>query len=670
VQHEIKECIHVTTKDLRDLLSYSKPIADETITLYLELLTTQYDIAFLATNTIPKLQTEGWTAVKRSFASYRNRSRTNTRPFMTGESAIVIPCYVDDCHWVTVVRREVDSHVIFLFADDLNNTRTEQSIKTLLSLHTSPTFYPSTSKWIVCRNYTYSPHSNECGPRSLVAATILALHPNPSNYILLPCMHDYLAQIARTWVAMSLLTNNINHAAVSSLLQIRPGRFPQVTIVASNPAHLIQWQTNIPARPASISIGSNGILSKSAPESKDTSPEPTTHSERGPTTKFVPLPYKDQPSILRHITKTSTKPARRKVQRLPGQLLLSHYLTPKVTAAKLHSSLSVKETKAIEQTSNQQPIKTPTPFGRPTQHQLQASNPPARRLPLQRTLFDFQYFKPYASVSQSDPDIWGHTPESIDTASTFRLVLQNPNGIRPSVTEPDFMFSLHLCHEIGAGAICLAETNLNWHHTQHHAALRRCLQKNWPASKYQVSVPDEVFLGNYQPGGTSTLIVDGWTSRVTSSGMDPYGLGQWSYVILRGKQDINICIITAYRVCNDRYTGPKTAYQQQKRQLSAMFRQHNKIVVPDPNRQFILDLQCWISELQKERTQIILGLDNNDELNPANSQVIQTHYNPSLPLLNTLHNGTLGTLICSTGLVDVLSHQHPSEKYPATYNRG
>ena len=260
--------------------------------------------------------------------------------------------------------------------------------------------------------------------------------------------------------------------------------------------------------------------------------------------------------------------------------------------------------------------------------------------------------------------------ESIDTTSTFRLILTNPNGIHPSVTYPDFMFSLHLCNEIRAGAICLAETNLNWHHSQHHAALRRCLQKNWPASKYQISAPDETFLGNYQPGGTATLIVDRWTSRVIGSGMDPHGLGRWSFVMLRGKQDINICIISAYRVCDDKYTGSKTAYQQQKRQLSAMFRKQKRITTPNPNRQFVLDLQSWISTLQKQGTQIILRLDNNEELKPSSGQVIKTTSDPPTPTINSHHNGTLDTLIRSTGLIDVLSHQHPASHYPATYNRG
>jgi len=133
---------------------------------------------------------------------------------------------------------------------------------------------------------------------------------------------------------------------------------------------------------------------------------------------------------------------------------------------------------------------------------LQASSQPTKTK-LQRTLYDFHFFKPQAPITSSDPDIWGHVPETIDTSSIFRVILQNPNGIKPSVTDHNFMFSLHLCNEIGAGAVCLAETNLNWHHKQHYAALSRCMHRNWPASKHQASIPAEAFFGDYQPGGRS-----------------------------------------------------------------------------------------------------------------------------------------------------------------------
>jgi hypothetical protein len=216
----------------------------------------------------------------------------------------------------------------------------------------------------------------------------------------------------------------------------------------------------------------------------------------------------------------------------------------------------------------------------------------------QRTLFDFAYFKPQSAITDTDPDVWEHMPEEIDTTKTLRVLLQNPNGIRPSVTEPEFLFSLHVCHNIGVGATCIAETNLNWHHSQHKASMRHCLHRNWKFSRFQSSVPEEQFLGNYQPGGTATIITDQWTSRIIKSGMDPSGLGRWSYITLRGKSDTSICIITAYQVCNDRYTGPKTAYQQQKRHLAAIFRTQQTVATLDPYKQFIYDLHTCQSPNQ------------------------------------------------------------------------
>jgi len=138
-------------------------------------------------------------------------------------------------------------------------------------------------------------------------------------------------------------------------------------------------------------------------------------------------------------------------------------------------------------------------------------------------------------------------------------------------------------------------------------------------------------------------------------------------VILRGKQDINLCIITAYRVCANKYTGPKTAYQQQKRQLSAMYRAQNKLVNPDPNCQFILNLHSWISHLQQDGTQVIIGIDNNDELNPSQGQIFPLQYCSDIPTTNQNHNGSLDTLIRSTGLIDILHHHHKSSTYPPTY---
>jgi hypothetical protein len=67
-----------------------------------------------------------------------------------------------------------------------------------------------------------------------------------------------------------------------------------------------------------------------------------------------------------------------------------------------------------------------------------------------------------------------------------------------------------------------------------------------------------------------------------------------------------VTIITAYRVSQKATSsaGPKTAFMQQYRSIQAEFLRNN-IVTPDPNRQFILDLQAWIGHLQANDHRII-----------------------------------------------------------------
>jgi hypothetical protein len=53
----------------------------------------------------------------------------------------------------------------------------------------------------------------------------------------------------------------------------------------------------------------------------------------------------------------------------------------------------------------------------------------------------------------------------------------------------------------------------------------------------------------YQPGGTLAIVCNKWTSRVVEKGTDPFGLGRWTYIGLRGKNNTHSLIVSAYRVC-------------------------------------------------------------------------------------------------------------------------
>lgn len=89
----------------------------------------------------------------------------------------------------------------FLYSDDLNNPHTKKYIKQSLSQETDDIFYPPTAIWINCKAFTYQSHSNECGPRTLLAITVMLLHLEPSTTVLLEYMVPNITQISRTWVA-------------------------------------------------------------------------------------------------------------------------------------------------------------------------------------------------------------------------------------------------------------------------------------------------------------------------------------------------------------------------------------------------------------------------------------------------------------------------------------
>lgn len=87
----------------------------------------------------------------------------------------------------------------------MNQRNTEESIKKLIFNHTDHVFCPPDAHWIHCHSTSYIDHSNECGPRTLLALHIMTFHPRPHDNMLLPLMDSNIAQLSRTWMAASLV---------------------------------------------------------------------------------------------------------------------------------------------------------------------------------------------------------------------------------------------------------------------------------------------------------------------------------------------------------------------------------------------------------------------------------------------------------------------------------
>jgi hypothetical protein len=191
---------------------------------------------------------QGWPTALRWFALQppRSRPRSRTRPYLTGEPVISIPCYINGCHCVAVTQWELKSLVIFLYADNLNDPDTETIVKHSLSTGNT-SFYSLSAVLLNCRNVTYHPHSNECSSRTLFHLAIQALHPCPQPNMLLPGMHPNLAQICRTWIAVSLKNNFISFDPLLSIIaQPSPLLNPTLPSPLSRPHSLIHWSTTSP----------------------------------------------------------------------------------------------------------------------------------------------------------------------------------------------------------------------------------------------------------------------------------------------------------------------------------------------------------------------------------------------------------------------------------------
>jgi len=266
-------------------------INQQILKLYLHLLAYHCNITFLDPGFFPALRDQGCSAVKSWFAlqNRRRSPRSDSRPHLTGESVIAIPCFVHDCHWVAVTRREVAGRILFLYADDLNSPTTEASVRQMFSM-CGKDFFPDSAVWVTCKNYTYSPHSNECGARTLPALKIQALHPNPHSTILIPSMHQYIAQISRTWVAMTLTQNQFLYTLLDKVMSHSP--IEEMNLhgpwtLPTAPATLIGWTAlssessapEIPCTDSSTKFPQGGTLTipKSSANPPPNSPQTDHH---------------------------------------------------------------------------------------------------------------------------------------------------------------------------------------------------------------------------------------------------------------------------------------------------------------------------------------------------------------------------------------------------------
>jgi len=196
----------------------------------------------------------------------------------------------------------------------------------------------------------------------------------------------------------------------------------------------------------------------------------------------------------------------------------------------------------------------------------------------------------------NDNHLWGNATHLEKPHDHFRLLSKNIGTL--NATSLDMLAIATGLQELNASLFLAQETNTPWNPKNLQNVTQQCHQV-YTNKKIATLSSQEKCDGMYQPGGTMTLALGKWASRVIDQGRDK-NLGQWSYLKLVGCYGKPLIVLSAYRVCTQEFDATlNTATAQQNRILQQL-----GTTSPNPRKQFIRDLiqqiQAWRTQMEKK----------------------------------------------------------------------
>jgi len=237
---------------------------------------------------------------------------------------------------------------------------------------------------------------------------------------------------------------------------------------------------------------------------------------------------------------------------------------------------------------------------------------------------------------------WGDIWDAHHPSCHFRLLSKNTNTINPY--NLDMVAITDELNNLGASIFAAQETNINWNPSTISLIAAQCCQAS---KQVLLSTASSVTQEKdwHQPGGTLLMTLNKWTSQVIDRGMDK-PLGRWSFVELVGQQEKKVIIVSAYRVCNQKFdAASNTATAQQIRLM-----QTHGVMNSKPRTAFLNDLIHQIHMWRNSNKEVILCMDANEDVDNPRSAIRR--------------------IFNKTDLVDLHHHQYPSQSKPATHQRG
>ena len=246
----------------------------------------------------------------------------------------------------------------------------------------------------------------------------------------------------------------------------------------------------------------------------------------------------------------------------------------------------------------------------------------------------------------SHQDVYGDYPNIPKNKDTFRLLYSNINGIPVNNLEQE-------SHQLGFHAdahqldfLGLVETNINWTNQTLSSTFRSIMKKYWPKTTIATSNMITSYSTKYQPGGTMSLLGNNWAGGA-SAFSDPSGMGRWSEIRIKGRQQQQIIFLTVYRVTQTtiQKAGPTTSYFKQWHHLRRNGKEN-----PNPREQIWQDLSQHIHQHKKETNAIMIMIDANETI--------------------TSKYSTLSQWVQQHDLIDLHTYLHDIDHKVPTYNRG
>ena len=204
--------------------------------------------------------------------------------------------------------------------------------------------------------------------------------------------------------------------------------------------------------------------------------------------------------------------------------------------------------------------------------------------------------------------------------------------------------------------VALAEICVAWEDNVPRRVIQQ-ITSTYDVNACWVGSSSKVSVGSFcKPGGTGTLLMGQHTGRILDKGSDPWNMGRWSYLLLKGTtNDTSLLIITGYRT-GSRSTpgGFKTAWAQQKAMLLKAHRQET------PTGAFLTDITKWLHQYKQENMEIILAMDANEQWGNKSGiryfaeefQLLNIHQEMQLPeshpnIANLQRSTNIDYLLCS-----------------------